>query len=193
MPTRALEVAQADVQVTRLEGVLPAGVGHQELHSCFHGWSTLEPIWEREYLWGNVPALDLLNVKDNEGAKDVITQDLSLLFAASGDIRNVVKSIVGIPEEYQGQCTVVINDINFSIVARNAIMLLTTLQFQPEVAAPMIIHLWYSVLLPASMLQALQDSILPYIEDVCTKIKGKAGDSLQAKTFSSGIGLCVLC
>ncbi|KAF2797239.1 hypothetical protein K505DRAFT_358599 [Melanomma pulvis-pyrius CBS 109.77] len=153
---------------------------------AFIGGPPLNPFGNTEYFWGNVPALDLLNVKDNEGDKDIINRDLSLLFAASGDIRNVVKSIVGIPEGYQGQCTVVINDINFSIVARNAIMLLTTLHFQPEVAVPMIVHLWYSVLLPASMLQALQDSILPYIDDVCTKIKDKAGDSLQAKTFSFG-------
>lgn len=34
---------------------------------------------QRKYLWGNVPALDVLNLKDNEGVDT--TRELRLLFA----------------------------------------------------------------------------------------------------------------
>jgi hypothetical protein len=134
------------------------------------------------YLWGNVPALDVLNLKENEGVNDV-ERDFHLLFAASGDLRNVIKSIVGLPIGYKGQCTVAINDKAFTIVARNVILLLVALQFEPETAVPIMIHLWYSALLPARMLKMLQQFILPYVDDVCEKIRTKKKAVLQAKTF----------
>ena len=137
------------------------------------------------YLWGNVPALDVLNLKDNEGVNDV-ERDFHLLFAASGDLRNVIKSIVGLPDGYKGQCTVAINDKAFTIVARNIILLLVALHFEPETAVPIMIHLWYSALLPANMLYSLQQSILPYVEDVCKKIWTTKEGVLQAKTFIIG-------
>jgi hypothetical protein len=37
-------------------------------------------------------------------------RDVHVLFAASGDIRNVIKFVVeGLPNQYNGQCVVVIN------------------------------------------------------------------------------------
>lgn len=54
-----------------------------------------------QYLWGNMPALDILNIKDNEGLDDV-HRDVPLLFAASGDIINVVKTVVNIPKGNDG-------------------------------------------------------------------------------------------
>lgn len=139
-----------------------------------------------QYFWGNIPALDLLKVKDNEGEEAIMQRDVALLFAASGDLRNVIKTIIGLPESYAGNCTVVVNDLNTAIVARNAMLLLTALHFEPEVAAPIMLHLWYSAMLPQAILQALQDGILPYIHDVCNKIKDKPTDSMQAKTFEIG-------
>ncbi|KAF1362388.1 hypothetical protein EJ07DRAFT_174795 [Lizonia empirigonia] len=137
----------------------------------------------KKYLWGNMPALDILNLKDNE--KDIDPKhNFALLFAASGDPRNVFKTIVGLPVQHEGKCDVVLNDWDFDIVARNAIMLLVALHYDPEVAVPMIIHIWYSALLPSGMVQSLQSDILPMIEEVCGKIKSKARDSLQSKTFT---------
>ena len=139
-----------------------------------------------QYFWGNIPALDLLKVKDNEGEEAIMQRDVALLFAASGDLRNVIKTVIGLPESYAGNCTVVVNDLNTAIVARNAMLLLTALHFEPEVAAPIMLHLWYSAMLPQAILQALQDGIFPYIHDVCNKIKDKPTDSMQAKTFEIG-------
>jgi hypothetical protein len=70
-----------------------------------------------------MPAIDLINIQKNEdtGALD---KDFAILLTASGDFRNVLKSAVGLPEGYRGQCSIMINDIDFNVVARNAIFLL---------------------------------------------------------------------
>ena len=77
-----------------------------------------------------MPAVDMLNMKDNEGVCDTHS-DTNLLFAASGDIRNVVKSVVeGLSDGYDGRCTLVINDINLMVVARNAILLFVAVSLE---------------------------------------------------------------
>jgi len=149
---------------------------------AFMGGAPLVAFGAKKYLWGNMPALDILALNKNEGTGDS-GRDLHLLFAASGDLRNVVKTVVGIPGQHHGDCVVVLNDKEFDIMARNAIMLLVALHFDVDTAVPMIIHIWYSALLPASMVQALQSDILPLVADVCEKIKSKPSGSLQAKTF----------
>jgi hypothetical protein len=137
-----------------------------------------------KYLWGNMPALDILRVEENEGVADADDRDFNILFAASGDLRNAIKTIAGLPESRKGECVAVLNDKEFIIVARNAVMLLVALHLDPETVVPMIIHLWYSALLPSAMMQTLESSILPLVQDVCDKIKDKSAGSLQAKTFN---------
>ncbi|PVH76133.1 hypothetical protein DL98DRAFT_465490 [Cadophora sp. DSE1049] len=139
---------------------------------------------QRKYLWGNMPAFDVLNLKQNEGADT--TRDFRLLFAASGDLRNAATTVAGLPSSYTGQCELILNDIDTDIVVRNAILLLVALIFDPEVAAPMMLHLWYSALIPAQTLRSLQEKVAPLIQEVYTKIQGKAEDSLQAKTWTYG-------
>lgn len=51
---------------------------------------------------------------------------------------------------------------------------------------PIMLHIWYSALIPVEVLQSLQDNILPLIKDVCTKIQPKPPSSLQAKTWRYG-------
>ncbi|KAF2623920.1 hypothetical protein BU25DRAFT_349343 [Macroventuria anomochaeta] len=151
---------------------------------AFIGGAPLVPFGAQKYLWGNMPALDILNSKNNEGEIKVIENDLALLFAASGDLRNVVTSLANLPETYEGECRVVLNDKEFIIVARNIIMLMTALLLDAKVAVPMIIHLWYSAILPRVMVDVLQFSLLPLIEDVCTKIRNRPDGSMQAKQFA---------
>jgi hypothetical protein len=149
---------------------------------AFYGGSPLSMFGGKKYLWGNMPALDILKIQNNEG-KTCATSDFNLLFAASGDLRNVVKTIAGLPEGYKGECVAVLNDKDFIIVARNAIMLLIALQFESDIAVPMIIHLWYSALLPSHMMQAIQSNILPMVEDFRQEIKSKPASESQTKTF----------
>ena len=97
-----------------------------------------------------------------------------------------MKSLVGLPETYAGHCQLVVNDKDSDIVARNAILLLVALHFSPETAAPMMLHLWYSALIPAQMLRSLQENILPLIQEVCNKIQAKPAQSLLSKTWTYG-------
>lgn len=105
---------------------------------------------------------------------------------ASGDIRNVVKSLTGLPATYSGHCEVIVNDRDFDIVARNAMLLLTALNFSPVVATPIMVHIWYSALIPARMIRSLRDNILPLIQEVRTKIQMKPDKSLLSKTWTFG-------
>ena len=93
------------------------------------------------FLYGNVPAYDVLNLAHNEGKTH--REDLNLCFAASGDLRNVMKSINGLPDTYAGICTCVINDKDQAVVARNVVMLLVALLLPPVQAADLILHVWY--------------------------------------------------
>src|ERR1700738_4992157 len=103
---------------------------------------------------------------------------------ASGDIRNLVMSLLGLPVTYTGHCEVVVNDRDPDIVARNAILLLTALHYSPNEATQIMIHIWYSALIPQQVLHTLQENILPLIRDVCSKIKAKPANSLQSKTWT---------
>jgi hypothetical protein len=85
-----------------------------------------------QYLWGNIPTLDILRVGDNEDVVDAVNRSFKILFAASGDLKNAIKTIVGLPEGYSGECVVVLNNMEFIIVARNAIMLLIAMHLDPR-------------------------------------------------------------
>lgn len=74
-------------------------------------------------LWGNMPAIDILGVEKNEGDK-AKSMDFKILCAASGDLRNVVKTVCGLPDGYGGKCTFVMNDFDLDIVARNIMLFL---------------------------------------------------------------------
>jgi hypothetical protein len=97
-----------------------------------------------------------------------------------------VKSLTGLSETYAGHCEVVVNDKDSDIVARNAILLLTALNFSPDAATPMMLHMWYSALVPAQMLRSLRDNVLPLVQEVCNKIQAKPAQSLLSKTWTYG-------
>jgi Domain of unknown function (DUF4470) len=105
---------------------------------------------------------------------------------ASGDIRNIVKTVAGLPKAYMGQCDIVVNDSDLDIVARNLILLLVALHFTPDKATTMMLHIWYSALIPKQIFCCLQDDILPLIWKVCVKIQGKPATSLQSKKWKFG-------
>jgi hypothetical protein len=80
-------------------------------------------------MWGNMPAIDILKAQKNEG-EGSSTQDLDILCTASGDLRNVVKTVVGTPQEYTGQCAFTVNDLDSDILARNVILLMVALYIE---------------------------------------------------------------
>lgn len=119
-----------------------------------------------QYLWGNVPAMDCLHLPLNEG-KSASRQDLNLCYAgaqphppsllfltqtlrvASGDLRNVVSTINGLPEDYAGKCRILINDCNPCVASRNLLILYALLRSGRSIedAAETALHFWYSACL----------------------------------------------
>lgn len=159
----------------------------------------------KKYLWGNVPAFDVLQLGSNEG--NDYGEQLRILFAgvylftfpfgsqtdeschtiASGDFRNVVKTIALLPKSYNQPVGITMNDLDLDIVARNVIMLLIALTVDNiDEAADCIIHIWYSALIRKSDLDILQQRVRPLIEDVCEKIKSKLPSAILAKTWTFG-------
>ncbi|KAF2141159.1 uncharacterized protein K452DRAFT_272970 [Aplosporella prunicola CBS 121167] len=146
--------------------------------------ATMTTHGTKKFLWGNVPAFDLLNLMHNEGI--AYNQHIRLLFAASGDLRNVVKTITGIPKGSTQNIDVVINDREIDIVARNAIIILIAMHVDPETAADAMIHTWYSAFLPADSARCLKDTVLPLIRSVCEKIQAKPDNKLLSKKWTVG-------
>lgn len=85
-----------------------------------------------------MPAVDILNLKDNKGS-DLFERDFSLLFAASGDIQNVIRPLQ-VFLRTTGASASSIYDMDFDIVAKNTILLLLALYYDAKVAVPIIIH-----------------------------------------------------
>ncbi|KAK4148361.1 hypothetical protein C8A00DRAFT_39095, partial [Chaetomidium leptoderma] len=153
------------------------------------------PFGKGVYMWGNVPAIDILRLPDNEGLTH--DEEIELLFAASGDLRNVVKTIVDLPTAATQHINVTVNDREFAVVARNAILLLFALN-APETAtgddngsydtADALIRLWYSAFIPMKVLSVIQDVVKPLIADICTKIASKDPATSLGKTWKCPSG-----
>ncbi|OBS28259.1 hypothetical protein FPOA_02200 [Fusarium poae] len=139
----------------------------------------------KKYLWGNVPTLDVLQLGSNEG--DKYQGNLSLLFAASGDMRNVVKTIAELPSTYDRDLDIVMNDRDLDVVARNVILLLLALTAEgKDETIDCMIHVWYSAFIRKSDLEILNQRVRPLIKDVCDNIKGKLAKTMVEKTWTFG-------
>jgi hypothetical protein len=148
-----------------------------------------EDAARKKFLFEDTPALDILRLAKNEGLNDK-TWNFNLLFAASGDPRNMIKTVVGLPDKsYTGKCTVVLNDREFEIVARNIVLMLIAMTFEPEEAVPMMIHLWYSVLVPKPLLEKAKAAVLPRINETIGAMKIKPGRKAKGKGLTPSIPL----
>ncbi|SPJ78857.1 uncharacterized protein FTOL_07248 [Fusarium torulosum] len=152
---------------------------------AFVGANDQEKFGGSNYLWGNVPALDILRLEANEG-KDY-NKKLNLLFTASGDFRNVIKTIAQLPEDYDKPVSITINDRDFDIVARNVIMLLIapSVEDQDE-AIDCIIHIWYSAFIRKSDLDIIQQRVRRLIANICKEQKEKPADHRIVTTWEFG-------
>ncbi|KAI6080278.1 hypothetical protein F4821DRAFT_273945 [Hypoxylon rubiginosum] len=139
----------------------------------------------RKYLWGNVPAIDVIRMGQNEGVD--FQGPINLLFAASGDIRNTILSIANLPPTYHGPLNVTINDREIDIVARNVIFLLAFFVEEDSItASEHVLHIWYSALLTEPCSSLLYRKLKPFIEDICIKIAKKPASTLLGKTWRFG-------
>ncbi|KAH7878231.1 uncharacterized protein C8R40DRAFT_1067263 [Lentinula edodes] len=78
--------------------------------------------WAPEYLWGNTPAVNCLQLEHNEGVLESVDKDFNLCFAASGDIRNMVMTVNGLPDNYEGHCKILLNDRSDLVSTRNILI-----------------------------------------------------------------------
>ncbi|OTA53809.1 hypothetical protein K449DRAFT_339298 [Hypoxylon sp. EC38] len=139
----------------------------------------------RLYLWGEAPAIDVIRLNKNEGRD--FQGSLDVLFAAPGNIRNAIISILNLPQDHRGPLNIVINDPEIAMAARSVIFLLIFfLEEDPTKAAEYVLHIWYSALVTETCYRMLQDKIKPMVKTVCDKIIRKASSTLFAKTWSFG-------
>lgn len=82
---------------------------------------------------------------------------------ASGDLRHLIRTVNGIPDDYPGKLTVLLNDVSPFVSARNLLLLLVLGgEGNPTTNADIALHLWYSTFLPveyATRLSALSTFI----------------------------------
>jgi hypothetical protein len=152
-----------------------------------------------KYLWGNMSALDVLQLGSNEG--ETFSEDIKLLLAgqyadpafqrlsthiktASGDARNVVKTFADLPRTYNGTLSITMNDHDPHIVARNIIICVLAASVENAAeASESIIHIWYSAFIRQADLDLLTTHVLPLVQEVCSKIKEKSSASLHSKKW----------
>ncbi|KAL8784828.1 MAG: hypothetical protein Q9213_003732 [Squamulea squamosa] len=133
-------------------------------------------------LWGNSPALNALNLADNEGLD--YDKDLNLLFAASGDFRNIVATVNTLPGNYSNAATTVINDRDDLLTARTVIFLLIALIEDSALAAELILHLWYSSRLTPTLMSVLGSKITPEMSRSVEAAEDKNQGDLISQSWS---------
>lgn len=94
------------------------------------------------YYWGNVPAVDLINLSMNEGEE--YSDPLALLLCGVGDPRNVLLTISSLPDAYQQQVTFVLNDVCPCTLART-VLLLYMLHKGGDGVLSSVLRIWYSL------------------------------------------------
>lgn len=122
------------------------------------------------YQWGNVPAIDVVNLEKNE--KDS-RANISLAFIASGDLRNVVRTVNDLPEDYSGKLTIVLNEHNIAVTIRNLILLTLLGTIEDEVrAAELALHFWYSAFLPVEYSLHIMSTVQPLMQRLLSQPSG---------------------
>ncbi|KAI0406420.1 hypothetical protein F4802DRAFT_95860 [Xylaria palmicola] len=139
-----------------------------------------------KYLWGNVPAIDVAQLAQNEGVN--FQGPIRMLFPASGDMRNAIFSVASLPLGYRGPLNIVLNDNEIDIVARNVIFLLIFfLEDNPAVAAECVTQVWYSALITEACKSMLRVKIKPLIEEMCNTSADEPLATTVSKRWQFGV------
>ncbi|KAI9670015.1 MAG: hypothetical protein M1831_007051 [Alyxoria varia] len=129
----------------------------------------------RTWFWSDLPAFDVLNMEANEGTH--YEKDLAILFASSGDLRNVVETIINIPDTCSSSIEIFINDHTFDLAARNTILLLIAMAYEPKEAGEIMIHFWYSIFMPRVMLDSVKQRLLRILIPIISQQKAAKTDA----------------
>ncbi|KAF7289072.1 DUF4470 domain-containing protein [Mycena chlorophos] len=103
--------------------------------------------------WGDVPAMDCLQLKHNEMKDQLMPlDDFKLCFPAGADIRDMIRTVNSLPPDFPGYVDILLNDTNPVLLNRTLVMLFILLSSGPslEEAAEFCTHLMYSAALPGA-------------------------------------------
>lgn len=111
---------------------------------------------------------------------------LSIGVTACGDLNSVITTIANLPDDFTGTCRVVINDRDFLTIARSTLFLMIAVRCQPQVAAEMILHLWYSPLITKEMSWKLRSEFIIQMHGIFFKASNDPNNLMQEHTWRTG-------
>ncbi|RIB13965.1 hypothetical protein C2G38_2018828 [Gigaspora rosea] len=103
------------------------------------------PLNKIENLWGKMPEIDIIKIAFNEfeDGKSNFNGPINLLFAASGDLNDIIMSLNGLPLDFDQTVNICVNDYTERIVVRNFMILYLLAKFGKN-AIDIVIQIWYS-------------------------------------------------
>jgi hypothetical protein len=107
------------------------------------------------------------------------------VFAGSGDLRNIVRTVNELPEDYSGEINVLLNDQEPIVVIRNIVLLLILGKVPDKImAAEYALHAWYSAFIPPEYEAGLVDALEPFLKGTTIE-----GEKTKVKlTFTASLG-----
>ncbi|KAI0422591.1 hypothetical protein F5X98DRAFT_385611 [Xylaria grammica] len=139
------------------------------------GFPHIGPYNRREFLeadprsgqfefFGSYPAIDVLRLAANEGVDR--KEPIDVLFVQPADLRDVIKTIVDLPDNASAPINVTITDNTTSRTARNLILLLLALSSEdPDVTAECAVSFWYSPFIPKWCRPAIRELVGRFVEN----------------------------
>ena len=76
--------------------------------------------------------------------------------------------------------------MDFDILTRNISMILVALQYPPEVARDIILHIWYSAFITPDMLSKVQDAVLFVVNNIQKLMQDQRNDQETVSHFTYG-------
>lgn len=105
----------------------------------------------------------------------------------SGDLRNIIRTINELPSDYSGEITVLLNDPEPVVVARNMMLLLILGRIADKFkAAEYALHAFYSAFMPTTHEIGIRLALRPFL-DSCF-LGGLKTDEEGNNVYSSSLG-----
>ena len=138
----------------------------------------------RIWPYASVVSLHVISKARHYTSKVLI--DMSHL--ASGDMRNLIKTLDEFHESYESKLDIVVNDKDECVALRNLILLaLFGLEDRYE-AAETIVHLWYSAKLTRKHAKTIETFLTPVVDAVCLELSAEDAESNQVVARSIPVG-----
>ncbi|KAI1425161.1 hypothetical protein F5Y12DRAFT_784924 [Xylaria sp. FL1777] len=115
-------------------------------------------------LFGSYPAIDVLRLNENEGVER--KDPVNILFVEPADLRDVIKTIVDLPDNVSAPISIVVTDGTTAKTTRNLILLLMALSSEdPDVTAECAVSFWYGPFIPKWCRPAIRELVGPFINE----------------------------